>query len=50
MERRPRLRHRCGAYRFAVEQTGMERGELLEIAIVALIVLELVLFLLGMTK
>lgn len=34
-------------YRFAVEQTGMARGELLEAAIVAILVLELVLFFAG---
>jgi hypothetical protein len=34
-------------YRFAVEQTGMERGELLELAIVAILIFELVLFFMG---
>jgi hypothetical protein len=34
-------------YRFAVDQTGMERGELLELAIVAILVFELVLFFMG---
>ncbi len=37
-------------YRFAVDQTGMERGELLEIAIVAILVFELVLFFLGIMR
>ena len=34
-------------YRFAVEQTGMDRGEVLEVAIVALIVFEIVLAFIG---
>jgi hypothetical protein len=34
-------------YRFAVDQTGMERGELLELAIVAILVFELILFFMG---
>ena len=34
-------------YRFAVDQTGMERGELLEAAIVAILVFELILFFMG---
>ena len=37
-------------YRFAVDQTGMERGELLEIAIVAILVFELILFFLGIMR
>jgi uncharacterized Rmd1/YagE family protein len=37
-------------YRFAVEQTAMARGEFLEIAIVAILVLELVLFFAGIMK
>jgi len=37
-------------YRFAVEQTSMARGELLELAIVAILVLELVLFFAGIMK
>jgi hypothetical protein len=37
-------------YRFAVDQTGMERGELLELAIVAILVFELVLFFMGIMK
>jgi hypothetical protein len=37
-------------YRFAVDQTGMERGELLELTIVAILVLELVLFFMGIMK
>jgi hypothetical protein len=39
-----------GIYRFAVDQTGMERGELLEFAIVAILVFELVLFFLGIMR
>jgi len=34
-------------YRLAVDQTGMERGHLLELAIVAILVFELVLFFMG---
>jgi hypothetical protein len=34
-------------YRFAVDQTGMERGELLELAIVLILIFELVLFFMG---
>lgn len=34
-------------YRFAVDQTGMERGELMELAIVAILVFELILFFMG---
>jgi hypothetical protein len=37
-------------YRFAVDQTGMERGELLEFAIVAILVFELILFFLGIMQ
>jgi hypothetical protein len=37
-------------YRFAVEQTAMARGEFLEFTIVAILVLELVLFFLGIMK
>lgn len=37
-------------YRFAVDQTGMERGELLELAIIAILVFELVLFFLGIMR
>ncbi len=37
-------------YRFAVEQTSMERGEFLELAIVLILVLELVLFFMGVMK
>ena len=37
-------------YRFAVDQTGMERGELLEIAIVSILIFELILFFLGIMK
>lgn len=39
-----------GIYRFAVDQTGMERGELLELAIVVILVFELVLFFMGIMK
>lgn len=34
-------------YRFAVDQTAMERGELLEAAIVAILIFELILFFMG---
>jgi hypothetical protein len=37
-------------YRFAVDQTGMERGELLELAIVAILVFELILFFMGIME
>ncbi len=37
-------------YRFAVDQTGMERGELLELAIIAILVFELILFFLGIMQ
>ena len=37
-------------YRFAVDQTAMERGEVLEAAIVAILVFELILFFLGIMK
>jgi hypothetical protein len=37
-------------YRFAVDQTAMDRGEVLEAAIVAILVFELILFFLGIMK
>lgn len=37
-------------YRFAVDQTGMERGELLELAIVGILVFELILFFMGIME
>jgi hypothetical protein len=37
-------------YRFAVDQTAMDRGELLEMAIVAILVFELILFFMGIMK
>jgi hypothetical protein len=37
-------------YRFAVDQTSMERGELLELAIVAILVFELILFFMGIMQ
>jgi len=37
-------------YRFAVEQTGMARGEALELLVVLILVLELVLFFMGLMK
>jgi len=37
-------------YRFAVDQTGMDRGEILEAAIVFILLLELVLFFMGIMK
>ena len=36
--------------RFAVEQAGMTRGEMLELTIVAILVLELILFFAGIMK
>lgn len=39
-----------GIYHFAVEQTGIARGEFLELTIIAILVLELVLFFLGIMK
>jgi hypothetical protein len=44
---RDKLRTLDNIYRFAVDQTGMERGELLELAIVAILVFELILFFMG---
>ena len=37
-------------YRFAVDQTSMARGELLELTIVLILILELVLFFLGIMR
>ncbi|MGE0815789.1 MAG: hypothetical protein AB7O28_13075 [Vicinamibacterales bacterium] len=37
-------------YRFAVDQTSMDRGEVLELAIVLILVFELVLFFMGIMK
>jgi hypothetical protein len=37
-------------YRFAVEQTGMARGEMLELMIVLILIFELVLFFMGIMK
>jgi hypothetical protein len=37
-------------YRFAVEQTGMARGEALELLVVLILVVELVLFFMGLMK
>ena len=37
-------------YRFAVEQTAMSRGQFLELTIVLILILELVLFFLGIMK
>jgi len=37
-------------YRFAVEQTAMSRGQFLELTIVLILVLELVLFFMGIMK
>ncbi len=47
---REKLRTLDAIYRFAVEQTAMARGELLEVSIVAILVLELVLFFAGVMK
>jgi hypothetical protein len=45
-----KLRTLDDIYRFAVEQTAMARGELLELSIVMILVLELVLFFLGIMR
>jgi hypothetical protein len=37
-------------YRFAVEQTSMSRGQFLELTVVLILLLELVLLFLGVTK
>ena len=37
-------------YHFAVEQSGIARGEFLELTIIAILVLELILFFLGIMK
>ena len=42
-----KLRTLADIYRFAVEQTSMARGEVLEITVVVILVIELVLFLAG---
>lgn len=44
---REKLKTMDDIYRFAVEQTSMTRGELLELAIVLILVFELVLFFMG---
>jgi hypothetical protein len=47
---REKLKTLDDIYRFAVEQTAMGRGEFLELTIVLILVLELVLFFLGIMK
>jgi hypothetical protein len=47
---RDKLQTLDGIYHFAVEQTNIARGEFLESTIVAILVLELVLFFLGIMK
>jgi hypothetical protein len=47
---RDKLKTLDGIYRFAVEQTAMARGELLELTIVLILVLELVLFFAGIMR
>lgn len=44
---RDKLKTLDDIYRFAVDQTGMDRGEILEAAIVFILLLELVLFFMG---
>ena len=44
---REKLQTLDAIYHFAVEQTGIARGEFLELTIIAILVLELVLFFLG---
>ncbi len=47
---RDKLKTLDDIYRFAVDQTAMDRGELLEIAVVAILTFELVLFFMGIMK
>ena len=47
---REKLKTLDDIYRFAVEQTAMTRGELLELTIVLILVLELVLFFAGIMR
>jgi hypothetical protein len=47
---REKLKTLDDIYRFAVERTGMARGELLELVIVLILVLELVLFFAGIMR
>lgn len=47
---RDKLKTLDDIYRFAVEQTGMARGETLELMIVLILVFELVLFFMGIMK
>lgn len=47
---RDKLKTLDDIYRFAVDQTAMDRGELLEIAVVVILVVELVLFVMGMMR
>ena len=47
---REKLKTLDDIYRFAVDQTSMARGELLELTIVLILVLELVLFFLGIMR
>jgi hypothetical protein len=47
---RDKLKTLDDIYRFAVDQTAMDRGEMLELAIVFILVLELVLFFMGIMK
>ena len=47
---REKLKTLDDIYRFAVEQTAMARGELMELTIVLILVLELVLFFLGVMR
>ena len=47
---REKLKTLDDIYRFAVEQTAMARGEVLELMIVAILVFELVLFFLGIMR
>ncbi|MFP5379934.1 MAG: hypothetical protein ACLGHP_09340, partial [Vicinamibacteria bacterium] len=47
---RDKLKTLDDIYRFAVDQTGMDRGEVLEAAIVAILVFELILFFMGIME
>jgi hypothetical protein len=47
---REKLKTLDDIYRFAVEQTSMARGEILELIIVVILMFELVLFLMGIMR
>ena len=47
---REKLKTLDDIYRFAVEQTSMARGEILELTIVAILMFELMLFFMGIMR